>query len=105
MKLYVSGPMAGYRFHNKGAFLAAEGRLLDAGFEVANPVDNGLPDGLPPADYMRADLIMMLGCDGVATILSWRESWGACIEVDLAHRLLIPVRPLSQWLEMGVEAA
>lgn len=105
MKLYISGPMSGYHDMNAAQFEFAAAELSVAGFDSANPHNNGLPQGLPPSDYMRADIKMMMDCDGVATIGSWRESWGACIEVDLAHRLLIPVRPLEQWVLIGRTAA
>lgn len=97
-KIYISGPMAGYPDMNTGRFNQAARDLHDAGFEPVNPVDNGLPSGLTPSDYMRVDLVMLLGCSGVATIGEWRESWGACIEVNLAHELGIPVLPLGVWV-------
>lgn len=98
MKLYISGPMAGYPNHNFPAFNVAESDLVAAGYEVLNPVNNGLPQGLPDQTYMRADLKMVLDADGVAVLPGWEASWGAGIEVDLAHRLSIRVLPITLWL-------
>jgi hypothetical protein len=97
-RLYISGQMAGYPEHNRQAFHDAEKLLRDAGFDTLNPVNNGLGPGLPDIDYMRADIKMEMDADGVAVLPGWEASWGAGIEVDLAHRLGIRVLPLALWL-------
>lgn len=67
MRLYLSGPMAGYPGHNRDLFNQAAEQLCDAGFEVANPgeVFHGPDAGWE--DCLRADLRTLLDCDAVAT--------------------------------------
>lgn len=105
MKLYISGPMNGYPDLNKKAFKVAENLLHFAGYETVNPHDIEPEFGsLTTTDiqpnnfnYLRGDLIEMLKCDGVAVIGNTTCSWGATIEIDLAHRVGLPVRPVEMW--------
>lgn len=97
-RIYVSGPMAGYPGHNYHAFNRAEDDLQTLGFDVLNPLHNKLPEGLDFADYLRADLKMVCDSDGVATLPGWESSRGACLEVEVAHRLGILTMPLERWL-------
>jgi nicotinic acid mononucleotide adenylyltransferase len=98
MKIYISGPMTGLPELNKPAFLAAEAALKDKGYEVLNPVKNGLPDTAPWEDHMRADIIMLMGADGVALLDGWGKSRGALKEVAAALHIM-PVYILEKWLE------
>jgi hypothetical protein len=100
--LYVSGPMTGFPEFNKPAFYAAEQALRAAGFEVVNPVDNGVPDDAEWHQHMRADIKMLMDCTGVALLPGWLKSNGARLEADIAVRLGMRVEVLADWL---VEAA
>lgn len=107
MKLYISGPITGYPDNNIGAFLAAEERLLAAGYEVLNPHDlgpqSGYQDGLRWSDYLKIDLIGILnqGVTGIATIPGWYKSPGAIFECDVARKLDLPVGPEEFWVAIS----
>lgn len=97
-KLYCSGPMSGYPESNYPAFHDAARHLRGAGYEVANPaeVDNNLPTYTA---LIRADMRELLECDAVAVLEGWWGSKGARAEVSLAGVLMMPIRPLTEWLE------
>jgi len=100
VKLYVSGPMTGIPEHNFPAFNAAAAALRAAGFEVVNPADNGAdPTGQTTwADYLRKDLVDMLGCKGLALLDGWHRSKGARLEYHVASELAMPIRSVDAWL-------
>jgi hypothetical protein len=102
MKLYISGPISNPNLEtvkaNIAAFNAAEIQLDAAGHSVVNPVKNGVPDDAPWIDHMRADIKMLMDCDGVAYLPGWENSTGAKIEMELARSLGFPVLPYVKWL-------
>lgn len=98
MKIYISGAMTGLPDFNKPAFFAAEKALLDAGYEVVNPARNGLPDSAEWHQHMRADIKMLMDCDGVALLPGWGLSKGANIESEIASGLGFDVRTIDEWL-------
>ena len=102
-KVYISGPMTGRPDHNIDEFNKAEDQLLKAGYEVLNPTSNGLADTAPYEDHMRADLRMLTMADALAFLPDWERSRGARLEIEVAHLLNIPVRPVSDYA-MGASA-
>ena len=97
--LYLSGPMTGLPENNYPAFNAAAAQLRAAGYEVVNPAELGLPDGLPWISYMRAALAAMVTtADAVATLPGWYTSRGASAEVLLALRLGWESFAVAHWL-------
>ena len=102
MKIYISGPITGVPDLNKPAFIAAEQALRAAGFEVINPMSNGLPDSAEWHEHMRADIKMLMDCTGVAMLDRWWLSRGARLENNIARCLGMRVEPLETWL---IEAA
>lgn len=99
MKLYVSGPMTGIKDHNFPAFRAASAQLAAAGYSVEDPSVKGVIDGWTWEQYLRHDLREMLTCDGVAILPGWWNSRGALLEIDVAHKLSMPVNLFDVWLE------
>jgi hypothetical protein len=99
MRLYIAGPMTGYPEFNYPAFFAAA-RLLDAvGIETINPArSQGREDCKTWLDYMRASLLDLAECDGIAFLAGWGESRGASLEVHIARSLDLPVRSVDEWL-------
>lgn len=97
-RLYLSGPMSGLPDHNFPAFNEAETRLLTAGYDVVNPADKGIIDGWEWADYLRHDIALLLGCDGVAVLPGWRSSKGAQLEVHIARKLSMDVAYFDRWV-------
>ena len=95
--LYLSGPMTGYPEHNRAAFTQAEEQLLAAGHDVLSPV-YAAPHGTTWADYLRADLVLLLRAEAVAVLPDWEASRGARLEVHVAQALGMTVLPVERWL-------
>lgn len=100
MKVYVAGPMTGYPGFNYPAFFAAADRLRAVGIEPINPAREQGREGCKSwLDFMRASLLDIAECDGIATLDGWGESRGAALEVHIARSLDLPVRSVEAWLE------
>jgi hypothetical protein len=104
MRIYVAGPMTGVDGFNLPAFAWSTERLTAAGYDAVNPGRHGVNPGYMWEDYLRRALLDMLTCDGVALLPGWEESRGARLEVDVAVRLRMPVRPVGEWLSVAAEA-
>lgn len=88
MKVYISGPITGLPLETVyNNFTNAEVRLLEQGYEVVNPLNNGLPTNATWNEHMRADLKLLLDCDSIYMLNGWTNSKGAMIEYDLARIL------------------
>ena len=96
-RLYIAGPMTGYPDCNYPMFNAAAEHLRSQGFEVVNPAEVSIKTRGHYVDYLRADLLAMLGCDAVATLEGWEYSTGARNEVMVAGTLRMPVAPVAKW--------
>lgn len=98
-KLYLCGPITGIPSYNKTAFDDAAAALRGAGFQVFNPLENGLDRDAPWEQHMRVDIIQMMQCDALAVLPGAHFSRGAKLEMDLAMQLQItPVRAFEYWL-------
>jgi hypothetical protein len=96
-KLYICGRVTGDSNYQR-KFRDAEAELRAAGYtDIVNPV-RIVPDGTAWKAAMRLCLKAMLDCDGIALLPDWESSRGACIECDLADDLLIPNKPLEEWI-------
>lgn len=98
MKLYLSGPMAGFPEHNFPAFELARKKLRVAGYEVVCPAELGKHDGWSWKDYLRRDIKVMLGCDALALLEGWKGSAGATLETHVASALGFRIEPVEFWL-------
>jgi len=99
MRLYIAGPMTGLPEFNYPAFFTAADRLELAGFEVINPARIEGREGCSSwLDYMRASLVDIAACDGIATLPGWGESRGAALEVLIVRSLDLPVKTVDEWL-------
>lgn len=101
-KLYLSGPITGYKHLNRPAFQEAKQQLELRAYEVINPHDLITPIQQKQNNYnlfMRIDLRAMLALDvrGIALLPGWSQSKGAKIEKDLAQTLGMPVLPWNYW--------
>ena len=103
--VYVAGPMSGIPEFNFPAFVEAEKKLADAGYDVISPTAKGKPegdqyDGARPYEwYVREDLKMLLEADGVALLPGAQNSRGARMERQVAEFLKMPVGSVDEWCE------
>lgn len=99
LRVYVAGPMTGLPEFNYPAFFRAAEELDQAGFEPINPARATGREGCRSwLDYMRASLLDVAACDGVATLAGWQDSRGAALEVHIARSLDLPVRSVDGWI-------
>lgn len=95
--------MTGLPDFNRPAFNQAAQALRESGYDVFNPVENGVPADAPWTDHMRADIKSLMDCRSVATLPGWGESKGAVLEVHNALQLGMPVASVNAWLLMKDE--
>ena len=68
-------------------FRKASEYILSLGHLPSNPLNNGLDETCSWEKHMRADLKLMLDCDGIYLLKGYQNSKGAMIEYDLARIL------------------
>lgn len=103
-RAYIAGPMRDLPYWNVAAFERAEVALLVAGFHPTNPHKIDAQRGLTPTedgsggalrDYpIGEDLLHVCTSDVVLVLPGWEYSEGARLEVDVAHRVGVPVYTL-----------
>lgn len=86
--IYISGAITGrpiqeYREH----FETAAKSLSAQGYEVVNPLNNGLPEEATWHEHMRADIRLLTYCDEIFMLKGWERSTGAAAEHALAKAL------------------
>ena len=87
MKIYVSGKISGLPFADvQDRFDGAEALLNEIGFEVVNPLKNGLDKNRPWNEHLCRDIELLLPCDAIYMMDNWIDSTGASIEYDIAVR-------------------
>lgn len=87
-KIYISGPISGLPFDKvERAFNDAEIRLQEEGYEVVNPLENGLTKDHSWREHMKADIKLLMECDTIYLLKGYKDSKGAMIEYDLARIL------------------
>jgi len=107
-KIYIAGPMRGYKFYNFSAFDAAEARLRRLGYDVVNPAQldrmrgihpesfpedwdwHKTPEGFDLKEVAMACLRHVIECDGVLTLKGWTLSRGAVTEHYFAGWVGVP---------------
>ena len=104
-KVYISGPITGIDFGNRFAFSCARNALELCGYEVVDPSEVQLDDEATWADYMRADLKLLLDCDFIYMLDGWEDSKGARLERELAENLGIEEIDLDQEYERAEQRA
>jgi predicted kinase len=83
---------------NYTAFRLAAEVLLRAGHTVVNPHDLDKKDRRGSwEDCLKRDLVALTRCDGVAVLPDWKKSRGARLEVYVAKKVKIPVKPVGGW--------
>lgn len=87
-KVYISGRISGlpikdvvYKFHK------AETLLRERGYDVINPLYNGLPTSSSWEKHLAADLLLLHDCDCIYRLGDSDDSKGARLEMEYAQRM------------------
>lgn len=88
-KIYIAGPMTGYKDFNRPAFKAFALKLSLDGNVVLNPAV--LPCGLEQREYMDIRCAMIRCADAVFMLHGWASSEGAVAEHAMAKKLGIKI--------------
>lgn len=83
MKIFISGPMTGYKNFNRRKFNRVA-RKLSKRYTILNPAV--LPNGLSDEEYHKICLAMLDTCDAIYMLKGWEKSKGAVIEWQHARR-------------------
>jgi hypothetical protein len=87
MKVYISGEISGLSPPEfKAKFQAAQNLLEGLGFEVVNPIKNGLNIADSWKKHSVRDIELLLDCENILMLDGWQNSVGASIEYDIAVR-------------------
>ena len=87
MRIYISGKISGLPYKEVEArFDDAEALLSEIGFEVVNPLKNGLATHEEWIKHLCKDIEMLHSCDAIYMMDNWTTSTGASIEYDIAIR-------------------
>lgn len=83
--VYISGPISGFFLEERiWTFCHAAEMVEKWGHQAVNPFDNGLPHDADYTQHMKADIKMLLGCDGILMLPDWQQSAGAQLELRVA---------------------
>lgn len=112
MKVYLAGPMRGYRDYNFPRFESTAANLRDMGHTVFSPHENDLEKGyatrtefgydFKPAEEIMRDCIMddlsyiAHEAEAVALMPGWKKSSGVAVELALAKFLGLKILELSE---------
>lgn len=116
MKLYLAGPMTGIKYFNAPAFADAAFRLRLVGYEVFNPAENDIANGIQLGKFngtenltdhgfslreiLKQDLTWICdNADGIAMLHGVETSKGAQAELALAHALGIVTNTVRGWIQ------
>ena len=89
-KVYIAGPITGIDGY-KDRFERAEEILLEAGYQPASPIAQGLVDGYTYRDYINRGLRILEECDAICLLPGWTGSRGTKLEKWYAETVQIPV--------------
>ena len=90
IKCYISGKVTGATEAELDKFYDAETSILKAGMIPINPLREVPRQAeLLWFDYMRADIILLMGCQKIALLGNYKESRGAILEKYIAEQLNI----------------
>ena len=102
-KVYLSDPCTGYdREERERTFGSYEGLFVKLGFEVFNPLKNGLDPHASWSEHMRKDLAVLTEC-GTLLRLSGRRSPGVDLELQVAAALGIKVVTSDQLMRTPLD--
>lgn len=84
-KCYISGPISGYNLdERRKAFKNVQVMLEAAGYDVVNPMENGLPSDASTSQHMKRDIQLLTECETVFMMYKWNHSQGCYTEFMVA---------------------
>jgi len=117
MRVYIAGPMTGYKWYNFPAFDKAELEIKAAGHTPINPAALDMARGVDPYDLpidhdwdtqppgfdlhecILIDVEHVLIADEMVLLPGWEQSTGAPAERAVASWARKRVSTLAEWLE------
>ena len=85
-KIYISGQISGLPYKEvKAKFETAEAKLKAQGYEVVNPLKNGIPANASWEVHVAMDVLLLMGCKAIYLLPDWGLSKGATLEKNLAE--------------------
>ena len=85
-KVYISGQISGLPIEEvKEKLSSVEAQLIAQGYEVVNPLKNGLPWNAPWELHIAMDIVLLMGCDTIYLLTGWDNSRGATLEKNFAE--------------------
>ncbi len=91
-RIYISGPISGHDIEERRrAFQEVEWMLDAQGYEVVNPMKNGLPSDATTHEHMRRDIELLMTCDYIYLMKKWTHSKGCMVELEVATSIGMPV--------------
>ena len=91
-RIYISGPISGHDIDvRRKSFKEIQEHLEAQGYEVVNPMENGLPAEATPREHMKRDIELLMTCDFIYMMRRWTHSKGCKVEFDVATAIGLPV--------------
>jgi hypothetical protein len=86
MRIYISGQISGLPLEEtKAKFGNIENELAKQGYEVVNPLKNGIPYNAPWEVHIAMDILLLIGCQAIYLLPDWAYSKGATLEKKIAE--------------------
>lgn len=103
-KVYISGPIGDVSddkvYEEKlKMFDDAQEMLEQNGFEVFNPMHNGVPRSAPRSEHMRKDLQVLPTCDSIFLMDGWDHSNGSILELQCSKQCAMDLMGNSETIK------
>lgn len=87
-KIYISGQISGLTAEEYAPrFFEVARQLRAQGYDVVNPLDNGIAPSEEWREQMKADIRLLIECDAIFMLSNWELSNGATLEREIAKGL------------------
>lgn len=84
-KVYLSAPISGRDLEKvRKKFKSAQIMFETAGYEVVNPMENGLPQDSTTNQHMKRDVQLLTECNAIFMMDKWTHSQGCYTEFMVA---------------------
>lgn len=85
-KIYISGRIDGLPIDEVTAkFAKAEACLKAQGYDVVNPLKNGIPFDISWEYHAAMDILLLISCESIYLLADWNFSKGATLEKNIAE--------------------